>query len=781
MLALTASGLLLHLRLCLALNGSLILGIAAQAQETIGGISNPQTDGLAPPQVEIIGGELAAQLEQAQALTAVQNWQEAVDLLRELISVSTNRVVPLDGHRYVSLRTFCHIQLARMPAEGLAVYRRRVDPLAQEWFLQGVSARDQRLLRRVVDEMFCSSWGDDALLALGELALECGDYAAARRWWEQISPLLRDPTGKPMWLALSEIDLESHWPDIERLWHERPIPPEWLAYPDTQLDLANVRARLILVSLRAGHMKRAQLELDVFRRLHRDATGYLGGQRTQYVAALENLLSLLRKSPFPPSSLEWSTFAGSMSRSQVAAPLGAPLMPAWMQPVVISATQEIRNKKSPISRDQSSELHVRESQRPLSCFPIVVGNTVIFADSSGIHARDLASGKPAITHEGVLQRNELPAGQEKFFWLGEEVGNLVRQDLAFPGLAMELGQATENRFAHSVPRYTLTATDHVLFSRIGQHATSRFDSSTDLSGERLIGLDLKREALLIFRVRPPDGSWSFDGVPVCDGRRVFVAMRRGDILPNTYVACFDVGTGELLWRTPIGAADTVTSGRGDEVTHNLLTLVEDRIYFNNNLGLVAALDVDHGHIVWLHRYDRVDGGIMVNGHSRPLYHDRDPSPCLYHDGLVFFAPSDTPCIFALDADTGQLIWSNDELADALHLLGVVDQNLVVSGNRLALVDWRSGMIRDIWPESQQAGIRGMGRGVICGEEIFWPTRSEIYVLNALTGQRTRTPIRLAPLGNGGANLAAGGGYLIAAGFDRLIVFGPDSTTNTLSN
>ena len=29
---------------------------------------------------------------------------------------------------------------------------------------------------RVVDELYCSSWGDDALLALGELALERADY-----------------------------------------------------------------------------------------------------------------------------------------------------------------------------------------------------------------------------------------------------------------------------------------------------------------------------------------------------------------------------------------------------------------------------------------------------------------------------------------------------------------------------------------------------------------------------------------------------------------------------
>ena len=46
------------------------------------------------------------------------------------------------------------------------------------------------------------------------------------------------------------------------------------------------------------------------------------------------------------------------------------------------------------------------------------------------------------------------------------------------------------------------------------------------------------------------------------------------------------------------------------------------------------------------------------------------------------------------------------------------------------VDWA-------WPESEHAGIRGMGRGVVAGNEIFWPTRTEIYVIDPKTGAQTR--------------------------------------------
>jgi outer membrane protein assembly factor BamB len=284
---------------------------------------------------------------------------------------------------------------------------------------------------------------------------------------------------------------------------------------------------------------------------------------------------------------------------------------------------------------------------------------------------------------------------------------------------------------------------------------------------------LRRDGQLAFRARPDDPSWSFDGVPVGDERTLFVAMRRSDVAPRAYVACFDAVTGSHpFWRTPIGAADTPAGGVGEEITHNLLTLVGDRIYFNTNLGLVAALAASDGKICWIRRYDRHMSQPFVPGRSEPLHFDRDPSPCLYHEGLVIVAPADSPGIFAVDAATGHMVWSTEVLPDALHLLGVVRQNLIVSGNRVSAIDIRTGKLKFVWPESEHAGIRGMGRGIVAGSEIFWPTRHEIYVIHGVTGAKSRPPIRLGTISNSGANLAAAKGRLIVAGHDTLMLFGP---------
>ena len=734
--------------------GLLVNTVAIRAQQLPVGLSmQPTQVELTAPHVEAIVGVMAARLEQARQLAAAGSWDEAIDIYREVAADKSKRVVALDATRYLSLRTYCHLQIARLPAEGLAAYRRRVDALAEQSYRDGLAKHDEAPLRRVVDESFCSTWGDDALLALGELALERGDYGTARHAWEQISPLLGTPDGSPMWMALRDIDLNANWPEVERRWQTRDKPGDWLAYPDTQFDLADVRARLVLVSMRAGQLDRAALELQVFRRLHPNVISRFGGQKENLVAALERLLAAAREWPAESALTDWPTFAGSHSRSIVAATISHDLVPIWKEPIPLNPPKYVRTVRliqggsggNTIATAEPNAI-VRESQRPLSCYPIVTGNLILFADGSGIHAADFETGKPALTSTGSLHRNE-SAGETA----GKPFGVM-------------------GGVAHGVPRLSLDTADGVVYARVGTLATSRAQTTQATASDRIIGLDLRREGLLTFQSPREDGAWAFDGAPVSDGRRVYVAMRRSDITPHANVACFDAATGIQQWRTAIGAADTIAGGAADEISHNLLTLVENRIYLNTNLGLVAALDAGSGDICWISSYDRLTGKTFTAGAAVPLHFDRDPSPCVYHDGLLFVAPSDAPAIFALNAATGKMVWQQNHLPETLHLLAVVGKHLIASGGRIAAVNISSGHVDWAWPESNHAGIRGMGRGVIAGGEIFWPTRNEIFALHPETGSQTRPPISLSPLA-GGANLAASHGRLIVAGYDKLMVLG----------
>jgi hypothetical protein len=736
----------------------LIWSIDAVAQPIQIRIGKPAPAELSAPQVNLIAGATASRLEQARTLAADKNWDEAVDIWRELAADGTERLVDLGDGRFVTLRTYCHLQIASLPAEGLAVYRQRVDTLAEQWYRDGISGRDHRLLSRVVDELFCSTCGDDALLALGELALERADYLTTRRRWEQISPLLRDPLGRPVWIALRGIDLDRHWPQVERRWKERASHAQWLAYPDTTIGLADVRARLVLTSIRAGDLVRAALELEMFRRLHSEARGRLGGQEGPYVAALERLLATAGQWPGEARDTSWPTFAGSPTRSPSIPKLGPITGPAWEKPIELDPNRfwaDAQVARLAPFRGRIVDEPMPASDGALACFPATVGGLVLFCDATQFYAADLATGRPAITADGVLYR---------------------RPPQRVPAAGI----------AHGIPRHTLTVADNVAYGRVGRVSTTLLDERDLSPGDQIVGVDLQRDGLLTFSATPDDGMWSFDGAPLSDGRHVFVAMRRSEIAPHAYVACFDATTGGQLWRTAIGAADTPAAVRGGEITHNLLTLVGDRIYFNSNLGLVAALDAESGEVCWLRQYERRSAQPSGPAPAGSLHFDRDPAPCLYHDGLIVAAPSDTQNIFAIDADTGRMLWNTAQLPDALHLLGTVRDNLIVSGNRLWALDVRTGKVKFVWPESEHAGIRGMGRGLVAGDEVFWPTRSEIYVIHGVTGARSRVPISLGAISNSGANLAAAQGRLLVAGYDKLMAFGaarsvPPNRNNSKKN
>ena len=95
---------------------------------------------------------------------------------------------------------------------------------------------------------------------------------------------------------------------------------------------------------------------------------------------------------------------------------------------------------------------------------------------------------------------------------------------------------------HGVPRFTLTVIDGIVYGRVGRLATTQLDSRSRHARRSARRHRSGARRLLAFQAKPDDAAWSFDGTPVSDGRRLFVAMRHSDVTPHAYVACFDAAT-----------------------------------------------------------------------------------------------------------------------------------------------------------------------------------------------------------------------------------------------
>ena len=89
-------------------------------------------------------------------LAAEAKWPETVDEYQRLLDEAGDDLVPLNPHHSIQARWLCHLRLAALPPAALRLYRDRIDEQAKKWLEQGTAARDPHLLRRVVEEAFCS-------------------------------------------------------------------------------------------------------------------------------------------------------------------------------------------------------------------------------------------------------------------------------------------------------------------------------------------------------------------------------------------------------------------------------------------------------------------------------------------------------------------------------------------------------------------------------------------------------------------------------------------------
>lgn len=650
-------------------------------------------------------------LERAKAYLADRQWSEAVETYRQVMENANGMLLGVTPQRYVSVRDYCSLQLAAMPAEPRSLYRSRVDPLARKWYEEGIARLSREPLVDVVEHAFASSWGDRAMLALGELALEAGDYTSARWYWERILPAT-PPAGAAR---------------------------TWLAYPDTKLDLAAVRARLILVSILEGSTARARDELAQFVRLHPNAHGPLGGQDAKYVQTLESLLNDSAAWPKPKPVTDWPTFAGNPARNPAPAEACDVSEVVWR--VAIRGPEP--NRKTG-SRSRSSPRGDADSTSTLSYHPVVVGRLVFVCNRAQILALDVATGSPAWGgSSAAIYRDQF---DDTIAWSADPIDTL------------------------GAARHTLTAHHGKLVARMGSSATGRPQTAnTAFRPASLVCLDLEGQGRLIRKIAPEEG-WAFEGTPLLDGTNLYVAMRRNDIRPQAHVACFDLQTGALRWRRFVCAAESPARGMLYERTHNLLTLQHDTLYYNTNLGAVAAISAHDGQLRWVSLYPRDRRGDVL--HLAPHW-QRDLNPCLYYRGTLLVAPADSPRIFAFDAASGQILWhTGAEVNDALHLLGVAGDHLLASGNRLywiSLGDASPGKIVRRWPDGNEN--LGYGRGLLCGNLVYWPSRDKIYLFDARTAE-PRKAIDLAPHRTSGGNLLVVAGRLLIATPTQLVALGP---------
>ncbi len=187
-------------------------------------------------------------------------------------------------------------------------------------------------------------------------------------------------------------------------------------------------------------------------------------------------------------------------------------------------------------------------------------------------------------------------------------------------------------------------------------------------------------------------------LPVVSGGAVFFASSA-----DGKVYALDAATGEQRWtfftEAPVRFSPAIDG---------------ERLFVAGDDGILYCLGADDGRLLWKLRGGPRDSRILGNDRMISRWPARG-GPCVA-DGIVYFAagiwPSEGIYVYAVDADTGKVIWCNDDSGsiempqphpDAVARSGISAQgNLVVTGDVLlvptgrgvpAALDRRDGTLR----------------------------------------------------------------------------------------
>jgi outer membrane protein assembly factor BamB len=226
--------------------------------------------------------------------------------------------------------------------------------------------------------------------------------------------------------------------------------------------------------------------------------------------------------------------------------------------------------------------------------------------------------------------------------------------------------------------------------------------------------------------------------PVVYGHRVVVTSEIDDDGTHSLLAlCFDLASGEELWRHDFGFGVNQQTHEKSNLAVNTPAFTQDALYVAFGNSDIARYSHD-GKLIWVKRYIPEFGDPkMAWGYA--------VSPVILDDTVIFPWDHHTgPCyLIGLDAKSGEFAWKKDRPIGTAHATPLIVEHhaqrdvLVPGKNRLTAFDATSHVER--W-------TYGEGEGPFNGEIIVSPVYGDGVVFTQLWRQSPIHAIRLMPNG-----------------------------------
>ena len=287
--------------------------------------------------------------------------------------------------------------------------------------------------------------------------------------------------------------------------------------------------------------------------------------------------------------------------------------------------------------------------------------------------------------------------------------------------------------------------------------------STPLPERRLFACELASGQELWNHAPPADWdgaggpfaqSMSLCASPTIIGSCVLVPCISDASSVDYHVASYELTRGALLWSTFVvrGQIERNSFGKAPfEFTGAPLVGVpgRGRVLVQTGLGLIAALDLATGEVLWRTEYEPIELP-NVRSYTPPRREVvwRTTPPIVVGD-VVLATPPDSRELLALDLEDGHVLWSvSVSVLNALHtrtnelafdhLIGVDGEMLYLGGAKVSALVKRRGLrsaetLEPLWTE-RVSRPETSGRACLAGDALLLPGPVEWLTLDRETGK-----------------------------------------------
>ena len=655
-------------------------------------ISSPPKD---PQTVYVRDSAVATEkLALADKMERLKEWDKSADVYQEIAQKFADRVIAShtdDNGRpdqYVSAALVVQERIAKWPAEGLQVYRRRYEDTARD-LLNG-APDDRAVWQKVLTEYFVTDAGRDAGLKLIADAFERGEFSAASGTGTRLLTL----------------------------------------HPGLVADRPLVLFETALAEHLGGNDKAAKPWLDELQSRFPNATASIRGVDAKLGDTLAAELKNTPAMPTAYTSDNWPMAFGSPDAAAVPQTISAGGAKLFSIDLPTSTGRGNRNVKL----YQQHTVRDREIGGMTGILPAIDDGQLFFQDNARIYAVDLASGLPLQEwlqtypgdKRGIFSINAMPLPR------GKQMSVSVRGDrlVAIMGQAMSVIDAMGGELSQPPQIVCLDRNN----------------------GKRNWSTTMPRLKLPDELTKLHDAMFYGTPIVTGDSVYVLVHANSGGQFEECYLLSLKLSDGTFQWASYVASTSAGNmmfgfddSTRGTGATAQI-AVADDRLYVLTNEGAMACLDANDGKTLWLDIYPRTEA---FRGHMRSFIQGEQSTrpfainPPIVSRGLVYVMPSDGPFILVYDANSGDTIAQlprklDDKYEPADMLLAEVNDRLVL-GNRGTIfsVPWRTfdthkslldngGMYRSFTASDSNEADAIRGRPFVSEKYVLIPTADKLY-------------------------------------------------------